>query len=81
VVAVRHTGSGCRSLAISTDGTALFVVNYDSNTMTMLRADNLAVIQNVRTGTHPVGITYDGTTGRVWVAVYTGAIMIFNTVK
>lgn len=79
VVAVRHTGSGCRSLAISTDGTALFVVNYDSNTMTMLRADNLAIIQTVRTGTHPVGITYDGTTGRVWVAVYTGAIMIFNT--
>jgi len=80
VIGIRHTGSGCRSLAISTDGSALFVVNYDSNTMTMLRSDNLQVIQNVRTGTHPVGITYDGTTGRVWVAVYTGALMVFNTV-
>jgi YVTN family beta-propeller protein len=74
-----HTGSGCRTLAISTDGTALFVVNYDSNSMTMLRAGDLHVIQTVRTGTHPVGVTYDGKTGRVWVAVYTGAIMIFNT--
>jgi YVTN family beta-propeller protein len=74
-----HTGSGCRTLAISTDGTALFVVNYDSNSMTMLRAGDLHVIQTVPTGTHPVGVTYDGKTGRVWVAVYTGAIMIFNT--
>lgn len=66
-------------MAISADGTALFVVNYDSNTMTMLRADNLKVIQTVRTGTHPVGVTYDATTGRVWVAVYTGEIMVYDT--
>ena len=74
-----HTGSECRTLAISTDGTALFVVNYNSNTMTMLRSSDLHVLQNVATGTHPVGVTYDGRTGRVWVAVYTGALMIFDT--
>ncbi len=79
VVARVHTGAQCRSLSISTDGTALFVVNYDSNTMTMLRASDLHILQNVATGTHPVGVTYDGTTGRVWVAVYTGEIMVFNT--
>lgn len=74
-----HTGSGCRTLAISADGTALFVVNYDSNTMTMLRASDLHILQTVRTGTHPVGVTYDAITGRVWVAVYTGEIMIYDT--
>jgi YVTN family beta-propeller protein len=74
-----HTGAGCRTVAISGDGTAIFVVNYDSNTMTMLRTSDMHVIQAVATGTHPVGVTYDGKTGRVWVAVYTGELMIFNT--
>ena len=74
-----HTGAGCRTVAISGDGTAIFVVNYDSNTMTMLRTSDMKVLQAVATGTHPVGVTYDGKTGRVWVAVYTGELMILNT--
>jgi YVTN family beta-propeller protein len=73
-----HTGVDCRSLAISSNGTTLYVVNYLSDTMTMLRASDLKVLQTVPTGQHPVGITYDPVTGHVWVAVYTGAIMIFG---
>ena len=42
-----HTGSDCRSLAISTDGTALYVVNYLSNTVTELAASNLKILQVV----------------------------------
>ena len=57
----------------------MYVVNYFSNTMTMLRASDMKILQNVRTGTHPVGIAYDGLTGRVWVAVYTGELMVYNT--
>ena len=79
ILAEVHTGSDCRSLAISTDGTALYVVNYLSNTVTELAASNLRILQVVPTGTNPVGVTYDGTTGRVWVAVYTGEILVFNT--
>jgi YVTN family beta-propeller protein len=79
IVAEVHTGSDCRSLAISTDGTALYVVNYLSNTVTELASSNLRILQVVPTGTNPVGVTYDGTTGRVWVAVYTGEILVFNT--
>ncbi len=79
ILAEVHTGSDCRSLAISTDGTALYVVNYLSNTVTELASSNLKVLQVVPTGTNPVGVTYDGTTGRVWVAVYTGEILVFNT--
>jgi YVTN family beta-propeller protein len=55
VVATVHTGAGCRSLAISTDGTALFVVNYDSNTMTMLRASDLTILRNRCDGNSPRG--------------------------
>ena len=72
-----HTGSEARSLAVSTDGTALYVVNYQSNTVTKLRAGDLATLQSVSTGVNPIGITYDATTGDVWVAVYTGEILVF----
>jgi YVTN family beta-propeller protein len=77
VVGSVHTGVDCRSLAISTDGTALYVVNYDSNTITKLRASDLSVLQTIATGVNPIGITYDATTGDVWVAVYTGQILVF----
>ena len=73
-----HTGEDCRSLAISSNGTTLYVVNYLSDTMTMLRASDLKVLQTVPTGTNPVGVTFDPVTGHVWVAVYTGEIMIFG---
>jgi YVTN family beta-propeller protein len=79
ILAEVHTGNECRSLAISTDGTALYVVNYLSDTMTVLRASDLKILQVVPTGTNPVGVTYDGTTGRVWVAVYTGELLVYNT--
>ena len=78
VVASAHTGQEARSLAISTDGTALYVVNYMSNTVTKLRATDLSALQTVSTGVNPIGITYDATTGNVWVAVYTGEILVFH---
>jgi DNA-binding beta-propeller fold protein YncE len=31
----------------------------------------------VPSGQNPVGITYDRTTGDVWVAVYTGQILVY----
>lgn len=77
VVATVHTGSDCRSLAISSDGLSLFVVNYLSDTMTMLRASDLKELQTVQTGVNPVGVTYDPTTGDVWVAVYQGEILVY----
>ncbi len=75
VVARVPTGAEARSLTISSDGTALYVVNYESNTVTALRAADLGVLQTIETGVHPIGITYDGVTGDVWVAIYTGQIL------
>jgi YVTN family beta-propeller protein len=66
-------------MAIANDGTALYVVNYESNTMSALRASDLGLIEDVETGVHPIGVTYDGVTGDVWVAVYTGEILRFAT--
>jgi len=76
VVATATTGEQDRSLAIAADGRSLYVVNYDSDTITKLNASNLHVIQTFPTGVHPIGITYDATTGDVWVAVYSGQILV-----
>ena len=77
VVARTHTGQECRSLAISADGRSLYVVNYQSDTIAKLRASDLSVLQTIPTGVHPIGTTYDATTGNIWVAVYTGQILVF----
>jgi YVTN family beta-propeller protein len=76
VVATAQTGEQDRSLAIAADGRSLYVVNYDSDTITKLDASNLHIIQTFPTGVHPIGITYDATTGDVWVAVYSGQILV-----
>jgi YVTN family beta-propeller protein len=76
VIATAQTGEQDRSLAIAADGRSLYVVNYDSDTITKLNASNLHVIQTFPTGVHPIGITYDATTGDVWVAVYSGQILV-----
>ena len=78
VVARVATGSQPRSMAISSDGTALYVVNYRSNTVTKLRASDMAVLQTVNTPSNPIGITYDAATHRVWVACYSGEILVFD---
>ena len=77
-IATIHTGGGDRSLAISTDGRSLYVVNYDADTITKLRASDLHVLQIFPTGVHPIGISYDATTGDVWVAVYSGHILVLG---
>jgi YVTN family beta-propeller protein len=78
VIDSAHTGEQDRSLAIAADGKSLYVVNYDSDTITKLNAANLHVLQTFPTGVHPIGITYDATTGDVWVAVYSGQILVLS---
>ena len=73
-----HTGSEARSLAISADGQSLYVVNYESSSFTKLNAADLSVVQEVPTDPNPIGITYDPTTGIVWVACYGGSIELFQ---
>jgi len=74
------TGNAARSLAISNDGTALFVVNYKSGTLSKVRASDLKVLQTLKVCAEPIGITYDALTARTWVACYGGSIKVFDNV-
>jgi YVTN family beta-propeller protein len=72
------TGTLPRSLAIADDGKAIYVVNYESGTISKLRTSDLEVLQTIPACYHPIGITYDALTRRVWVACYGGSILVFD---
>jgi YVTN family beta-propeller protein len=72
------TGRAPRSMVLSADGGTLYVVNNLADTMTKLRAADMKPLQTVRTNHHPIGITYDAQTRQVWVACYTGSLMVFQ---
>jgi DNA-binding beta-propeller fold protein YncE len=72
------TGSAPRSLVLAADGRALYVVNYESGTVTKLRAADMKRLQTIDACYHPIGITYDRPTRRVWVACYTGSIRVYD---
>lgn len=72
-----RTGEQPRSMDISDDGTALYVVNYGSDTMTKLRAGDLGILQTLDTAPRPIGITYDSFNDEVWVSAYSGVIHVY----
>jgi YVTN family beta-propeller protein len=78
VVRSVSTGNQPRSMAIAKDGKAVYVVNYESSTVSKLRTSDLKEIGTVATDQHPIGITYEPTTGSVWVACYGGSILVFD---
>ena len=78
VVAKVATGAAPRSMTISPDGSYIYVVNYMSNTMSKVRTSDMHVVQTVPTNPNPIGITYDNATHQVWVACYSGSIMVFQ---
>lgn len=71
------TGKSARSLAISSDGSSLFVVNFGSGTLSKVRTSDMKVIQNIKVCPEPIGVTYDSSTSRTWVACYGGSIKVF----
>ena len=73
-----RTGEAARSLAISADGSALYVVNFKSDTMSRVRTSDMKVTQNIKVCNEPIGISYDLPTGNTWVACYKGQIKIFS---
>lgn len=87
VVGRAYTGRDPRSLAIAPDGRTLYAVNYLSDTVSAVRTSDMAVLQTVPTGeihvgsktfpSHPIGITYNSVGNRLWVALYSGRILVF----
>lgn len=82
VVGRISTGAAPRSMTIAEDGGALYVVNNASNTVAKVRTDDMTVVQTVDTAAQPIGIAYDvhDRVARVWVACYSGSIMVFDDV-
>jgi YVTN family beta-propeller protein len=65
-------------MAISSDGQALYVVNYDANTVSILRASDLGIVRTFAVPSHPIGIAYEPSAHRVWVACYSGEILVYD---
>ena len=65
-------------MAISSDGQALYVVNYASNTVSVLKASDLSVVHTFPVPDHPIGIAYEPVHHRVWVACYSGEILVYD---
>jgi DNA-binding beta-propeller fold protein YncE len=78
VLAKVATGSAPRSLALAGDGRSLYVVNYESGTITKLRTSDMSPVETVNACVHPIGITYEQATRRVWVACYSGEIRVYD---
>lgn len=72
------TGNAARSLAISSDGASLFVVNFNSDTISKVRTSDMKVLQTIAACNEPIGITYDAQTNNTWVACYKGQIKIYS---
>lgn len=78
VVGRAYTGSHPRTIVLAPDGRSLYVVNYESRTLSKVRTSDMRVIQTLVTrGTHPVGVTYEIATRTIWVSCYTGTIERF----
>ena len=71
-------GQAARSLDISSDGTALFVTNFKSGTISKVRTSDLHVLQTIKVCSEPIGISYDAPTARTWVACYKGSVKVFD---
>ena len=72
------TGEAARSLAISSDGSTMFVVNFKSNTMSKVRTSDMKVLETIKACSEPIGVTFDAPTGNTWVACYKGQIKIYS---
>ena len=72
-----RTGQAPRSMDISSDGTALYVVNYRSHTVSKVRTSDFTILQEFDTTPRPIGITYDPFSNEVWVSTYSGTIHVY----
>lgn len=72
------SGKAPRSMVISANGAYLYVVNYLSNTLSKIRTADMSVVEQHKTNHHPIGITYDADQRTIWVACYSGSIMVFE---
>jgi len=59
------------------DGSALYVVNFRSGTLSVVDTEDMKVLQNIKVCNEPIGVTYDEVESKTWVACYGGSIKVF----
>jgi len=67
-----------RTTVISDDGRALYVVDYYPGTIVKLATDDLSELQDRYLGFHPIGVTYDVASDKIWVAGYGGQVWVLK---
>lgn len=78
VVAEARTAADPRSTAISPDGAALYTVEYGAARVSKILTADMSIVDSETTDGLPIGVTYEPTKKRVWVACYSGSIIVFD---
>lgn len=73
-----HVGGSPRSMAFGYQEHCLYVVNYGTALMTKVDLAEFRVSAVASTDTKPIGITYDARNARIWVACYSGSILVYE---
>jgi hypothetical protein len=73
-----ETGSEPRSMALSSDGKMLYVVNFDESSLSKVNTKYFTMEQRLETAYHPIGIALDESKGEVWVACYSGSLQVYQ---
>jgi YVTN family beta-propeller protein len=79
IVARARTGKDPRSMALSSDGSALYVANYREDSLAVIDTATMKVMQKIATGPFPIGVAFEPTHERVWVSCYGGSVRIYDT--
>ena len=75
-----RTGTQTRTMAMADDGRSLYVVNYRDGTFSKVATEDMSVVQTVSIGGRPIGVAYDPSSRRVWVADYAGTLHVYDDV-
>lgn len=73
-----HVGGSPRSMVFGRDERSLYVVHYSAARISKVNLDDFTLADAAATDSKPIGITYDARNNRVWVACYSGSILVFE---
>lgn len=66
-----------RSMTLSPDDHFLYVVNYSADKVSKIDLELFRLVEQQNTHGEPIGITFDEELKEIWVACYSGSIMVF----
>lgn len=73
-----RSGRQARSMVLSSNGKYAYTVNYSEDSISKIDTERMVVVEKHKTKSKPIGITFDDRTNNVWVACYSGSLMVFE---